>query len=203
MQRPAPTTGQSPMLSKPSNVSLQEHGIALPPNLKVIRPSDSGENRPPLMVLGNFPNGCVFLHEAKCFFQGEYTRKPLGYFNRDAMPWSAITHLCQGGKIMVIDGTHIYRESEMTHAQRFGVTTWTIVFNTALGFGGDIVADWATDDMYEVAESRRWQGYRNAIKRVAGMYGNPGPLKMQDQVQIRCNFSLDFKDPGILKFLAR
>lgn len=174
----------------------------MPPG-EAILPSRDELNRPPLMVLGNFPYGCAFPHELKCFFQGGYARKNLGYFNRDAMPWDAVVHLCRGGKIMVVDGTHIISPSDMTHALKFSVVTWTIVFNTALGYGGDLVVDWATNDMYEVAESRKWHGYRQAIKRIANVYGNPGPLKITNQVQLRCNFSREFGNPDLLKFIAR
>lgn len=150
------------------------------------------------MRLANISNGLAYPYDDVCYFQSTYGHHAsLGYFRLDSMPYSAVIHLLLGGTVTVVDASAHRRLSD---ALRWGVTTWCLVFNRALGVCVP-VCDWETPAMRRVAHyhhpHRKLMGTVRKLERV---YGNSGPLVVGENVLLECHRRSDLDDrPDVLR----
>jgi len=143
--------------------------------------------------LANISNGLAYPHDDVCLFQSQHGhRAGMGYFRVDAMPYRAVIHLLQGGSITVVDATA--RRKILTDALRYGVVTWCLVFNRALGYRRVPVAPWVTREMVNVAHGTLHKPLVQSIRKLARLYPGCPPLVLGDRVQFECHQLCDFDD---------
>jgi len=145
------------------------------------------------MILANLSNGLVFPHDMVCNFQSNHGHhKKLGYFRIDAMPYTATIHLLQGGEVTIVDAS--LHQKALTDAQKYGVTTWCLVFNRALKLYGIRVAPWQTRDMEQVANSNIHRQLVHSIRKLVKLYGDNGPAVIGQNVKLECASQCDWDD---------
>lgn len=157
-----------------------------------------------LLRVANMSNGLAFPHDDICYFQSNYGHKAeLGYFRVDAMPPRVIVHLLGGGSIEILDGTR--RHKPMTDAQKFGVPTWLLVFNRAIGIKGRRVCSWQTRDMEQIAMSEIHDQTKDTIRKLVRVFSHSGPLEIGNQVKLFCqqNFHADDHPKRIVAWRRR
>ena len=146
------------------------------------------------MRLANATNGLCFPpFDAISMFQSQHGHQmKTGYFRWDAMPWTAVIHLLQGGKITIVDATR--RHKQLTDAQKFGVPTWCLVFNRALRKRKIVVCDWQTPEMAHIAHNDTHEPYMRSIRKLAKLYGVSNPAVVGENVFIECHQAFDADD---------
>lgn len=145
------------------------------------------------MILANISNGLVFPHDDICYFQSCWGHhKSLGYFRIDSMPFSAIIALLKGDNITIVDATR--RHKHFTDAQKYGVPTWCLVFNRALGLKKVHVCDWATREMIETAHSPIHKPTVQTIRKLVKIYGYIKPAVIGDNVKLVCHKGAEWDD---------
>lgn len=152
--------------------------------------------------LANIRNGLAYPHDDVCYFQSQWGHHMgYGYFRLDSMPYSAVIHLLRGGSITVVDATQHHR---MSDALKFGVTTWCLVFNRALGEPKVNFAPWVTTEMLRVAQGNLHRPTIRVIRKLIKLYGATAPLVYDWNVFYDCHlgFAWDDKDKE-LRDLAR
>lgn len=148
---------------------------------------------PRRLRLANISNGLVYAHDDVCFFQSQHGHhRDCGYFRMDAMPHSATIHLLTGGLVEIIDATH--RNKPLTDALRFGVPTWCLVFNRALGWENIVVCDWQTPDMVSASAATMHSAVRHVIRRLADYYGAQRPCVINENVFLTCHRNVRYDD---------
>lgn len=121
------------------------------------------------MRLANIRNGLAYPHDDVCLFQSNHGhRASMGYFRIDAMPYRAVIHLLCGGEITIIDATA--RGKKLSDALRYGVPTWCMVFNRALGQPRVPVAAWVTREMVNLAHGPIHKPLVQTIRKLARLY---------------------------------
>ena len=147
-----------------------------------------------MIRLANLSNGLIYPHDDICYFQSMYGHHAkLGYFRIDSMPISATIHLLKGGEIAIIDATH-HQNKHFTDAQKFGVTTWCMVFNRACQYKNIKVVDWQTPEMKQIALSRIQKPVVQTIRKLIKFYGFTKPAIIGDNVKLICYKSITFDD---------
>lgn len=147
-----------------------------------------------MKTYANISNGLAFPHDDVCMFKSTHGHNyRMGYFRLDAMPYSAVIELLKGHKIKIVDATH--HDKPLTDGLKFGLTTWVLVFNRALGYDV-MVAPWQTKEMWRA--SRRNSDVKKLVKTIRGLnklFDNKGPAKIGENIQIECyrNFKYDDK----------
>ena len=123
----------------------------------------------------------------------------MGYFRIDAMPYRAIIELLGGGEIKVVDATQ--HDKPLPDALKFGVTTFALVFNRAVGEYKLVVAPWQTREMRRAALSGAHKKLVQRIRRLVKVFGHSGPVEMGKQVQweVHRNFPWDDKPEKIME----
>jgi len=146
-----------------------------------------------MKTYANISNGLAFPHDNVCMFKSTHGHNyKMGYFRIDAMPYSAVIELLKGNQIKIIDATH--HSKPLTDGLKYGLTTWTLVFNRALGY--DIkVAPWQTKEMRKV--SRRNGDVKKLVRTIRGLnklFGNKGPAIIGDNIYIECHQNFKYDD---------
>jgi len=120
-----------------------------------------------------------------------------GYFRIDAMPYSAVIELLQGGTIQLVDATQ--HNKPLTDAFKFGVTTWALVFNRAIRNEVQ-VAQWQTKPMWINAHSNHFKPLVQRIRRLSEIYNPSKPAIIGDNIllEVHRNFLYDDKPKKIL-----
>jgi hypothetical protein len=154
-----------------------------------------------MLRIANATNGLAFgPYEAVSMFLSIHGHNySMGYFRIDAMPYLAVIRLLQGGTIQIVDATQ--HNKALPDSIRFGVTTFALVFNRAIGEYDLKVASWQTPEMKRAAMSSAHKKLVQRIRRLAQVFGHSGPVKMGEQIQweVHRNFTLDDKPNQLLK----
>lgn len=151
------------------------------------------------MRLANIRNGLAYPHDDVCLFQSNHGhRASIGYFRIDAMPYRAVIHLLQGGCITITDGTA--RDKPLSDALRYGVPTWCMVYNRAIGYRGVVVAPWVTREMVNIAHGPIHKPLVQTIRKIFRLYPPAGPLQIGVNVLLESHPVCGFDDkPELLK----
>lgn len=154
------------------------------------------------MRLANMMNGLAYPYHNICYFQSCYGHHAsYGYFRLDSMPFDAVIHLLRGGQLIVIDATR--KNKPLSDALKFGVPTWCLVFNRALGRRDIKVCDWQTPEMKRVA-LRNHKPLVNTIRKLIKIYGHQKPAVIENNVFLECHQEALFDDkPDMLKKIVR
>jgi hypothetical protein len=137
------------------------------------------------MILANISNGLAFPHDDVSFFQSQHGHNcKMGYFRLDAMPYRAIIHLMKGEEIVIVDATR--RHKPLTDAQKFGVVTWALVYNRAIGCKVKVCA-WQTPEMGRVALSHIHAKAVQTLRHLAKYYNPRRPAIIGDNVKLVCH----------------
>ncbi len=143
------------------------------------------------VVLGNISNGLVYPHHQPCWFQSNHAHNyQTGYFAKDSMPWTAVINMFVNPEdtYTIVDATR--RHKKITDAQKFGVPTWLIMFNGALGLNpnGKKVCPWETPEMKKAGASSVHHELRQQIRRVQRYYPPRGtPLILGENFFLECH----------------
>jgi len=152
------------------------------------------------LLVANGTNGLYFEpYDDVSMFQSQFGHsKKKGYFRIDSLSYRSVIHLLKGGKIEIIDGTR--KRKGLPDSFKFGVTTFALVLNRALGYGKLEVAPWQTRDMVEVAWSQKHKPLVNRIRRMIRIFGKCEPIKLGKQIELTVynSFYLDDR-PGDFK----
>lgn len=154
-----------------------------------------------MLRVANATNGLAFPpYDAVSMFLSTHGHSySLGYFVHYAMPWSAVIRLLQGGSVLIVDATQ--HNKPLPDAIKFGVTTFALVFNRAIGEYNLVVAPWQTPEMKRVALSGTHKKLVQRIRRLAKVFGHNGAVQMGKQIKWevhRC-FTLDDKPEELLR----
>lgn len=144
------------------------------------------------MILANISNGLPYQHDEVCHFQSNHGHNAkCGYFRIDAMPYSAIIALLKGEQITIIDATR--RHKKLTDAQKFGIPTWCLVFNRAIGKRKVKVCSWQTPEMLKVSHSDIHKPLVQSIRKLMKYYGVICPAIINENIILSChqNFIAD------------
>ena len=145
------------------------------------------------MKLANFSNGITYPHDNICYFQSMYGHHAkLGYFRLDSMPMVATIELLVGKELTIVDATQ--HNKQLTDALKFGIPTWCLVFNRAIGLRKIPVCDWATKDMIEVAHSPIHNKTVSTIRKLVKIYGFVKPAVIGENVFLNCYSNIDWDD---------
>lgn len=149
------------------------------------------------MRLANISNGLAFPpYDGLCMFQSQHAHhcKQCGYFRIDAMPYGAVLHLLRGGQVEIIDATR--RHKPLTDALRYGVPTWCLVFNRAMGDRATRVCEWQTRAMLSTANNDRHHPTVQAIRKLARATGSLGDVRavVGANVILTCHQGFDGDD---------
>lgn len=161
-----------------------------------------------MLRLANISSGLAFPpYDGVCMFQSQHAHhcERCGYFRIDAMPMDAVLHLLRGGEVMVIDATR--RRKPLSDALRFGVPTWCLVFNRAMGDRRVAVCEWETREMRRAAHSDRHHPTAQVIRRLARATGlvNGARAVVGKNVHLECHqgFIGDDKPRRIARMVAQ
>jgi len=108
------------------------------------------------------------------------------------MPYSVLIHILKGGSIEILDGTR--RHKTMTDGQKFGVPTWCLVFNRAIGKRDSVVCDWQTREMRAVANSQIHKPMVNTIRKLVKLYGHEGLARIGKNITLTCRQNSEWDD---------
>ena len=148
--------------------------------------------------LANASNGLAFPpYDDICMFQSQHAHhcQRCGYFRADAMPWRAVVCLLGGGSVRIVDATR--RHKPLTDALRYGVPTWCLVFNRALGDRRSVVCAWQTPEMRKCANADRHKPTAHAIRKLARVLAPwPSPVRaiIGQNVLLECHQGFDADD---------
>ena len=138
------------------------------------------------MRLANISNGLAYPHDDVCLFQSNHGHHAsTGYFRIDAMPYRAVIHLLRGGSLTIIDGTA--RNKPLSDALRFGVPTWCLVFNRAIGSRSVAVAPWCTREMINIAHGSLHGPLVQSIRKLAKLFPPVQPAVVGQTVILECH----------------
>lgn len=157
------------------------------------------------LILANMSNGLVYAHDMTCYYQSNHAhRLKTGYFAHNAMPWDAIIALLKGYEIEIVDAT--VKKKVLTDAQRFGVPTFCLVFNRAIGLKTIRtlkVCDWQTLEMVKVAHGDIHKPLVQSIRKLIKYYDWCRPAIIGDNVHLTChqNFTADDKPKQIKEMI--
>lgn len=151
------------------------------------------------MRLANIRNGLAYPHDDVCLFQSNHGHQAsMGYFRIDAMPYAAVIHLLQEGSITVIDATA--RNKPLSDALRYGVPTWCMVYNRAIGYREVVVAPWVTREMVNLAHGPIHKPLVQTIRKLARLYPPAGSLQIGTNVLLESHPVCEFDDkPELLR----
>ena len=138
-----------------------------------------------MIVLANLSNGLAYPHDGICHFQSNYAHsRKLGYCRLDSMPLDAVRALLVGETVKVVDGR---RRPGLSEALRWGVPTWALAFNRAIGWRAVRVCGWETPAMRAAAHSRTHKPLVQTIRKLARVYGYAHPLTLGDTLLVECH----------------
>jgi hypothetical protein len=145
------------------------------------------------MRLANISNGLAFPHDDVCYFQSQYGHHcdRCGYFRLDSMPYRAVLHLLHGGTVTIVDGTR--RHKPLTDALRYGVPTWCLVFNRAIG-RRERVCEWQTPEMERVANSDMHDALKSTIRKLSHIFPPTRSAIIGDNILLECHQGCIFDD---------
>jgi hypothetical protein len=156
-----------------------------------------------MIRIANASNGLMFppYTDVSNFMSTHAHHKTDGYFRMDAMPYSAIISLLRGQHITLIDATtktHGYPD-----AFKYGVPTFCLVFNRAIGFKRESVCAWQTKDMIEVAHSNFHNKLKERIRHLNNIFGNNGAIKIGEAIffEVHYRYVYDDKPMQMIKHL--
>jgi hypothetical protein len=154
------------------------------------------------MRLANMMNGLAYPpYDNVCYFQSCYGHHAgYGYFRIDSMPYNAVIYLLRGGQLTVIDATR--KLKPLSDALKYGVPTWCLVFNRALGkeYRSIKVCDWQTPEMLNVALNSIHKPLVQTIRKLIKIYGYRNPAIIGKNVHLECHQEALFDDkPEMLK----
>lgn len=131
-----------------------------------------------MYTLANISNGLCFPHDDVCRFQSNHGHNwKIGYFDVDAMPWSAVIRLLRGESIRVIDATG--KKKPLTDGLKYGLTTWAMAFNRGLGRTNTFIAPWSTREMALAAyQSEPARKVAHGVRRLSRIYGHSPHLML-------------------------
>lgn len=139
-----------------------------------------------MLRLANISNGLVFPHDDVCYFQSQHGhRYATGYFAHNAMPFSAIIQLLLGNNVKIIDATR--RHKKLTDALKFGVPTFSLVFNRAIYKRNIIVCDWQTAEMVRMAHSHIHKPLVQSIRKLSKYFGAKKPIIIGENLVLECH----------------
>lgn len=145
-----------------------------------------------MLTLANMSNGLAFPpYDYISYFQSNHGHNAkIGYFDSGSMPYSAIVHLLRGGEITIVDATR--RRKPLTDAQKFGIPTWCLVFNRAVGqfdksYRKVKVCAWQTPEMLKIAHSDTHKSYVQTIRKFIKLFGYSKPAVIGDNVFLVCH----------------
>ena len=134
-----------------------------------------------MKIYANITNGLCFPHNDVCHFMSTHGHSfKMGYLRLDSMPYSAAIELLRGQDIIIKDASQ--HNKPLTDGLRYGVSTWAMIFNRAIGSDHTRVAPWTTKEMWYAA-------YRTdvsskivqRIRRLKEVYGDCGPVNIFDR----------------------
>ena len=146
------------------------------------------------MRIANATNGLAFPpYDAVSMFLSTHGHSyKSGYFRIDAMPYNAVIELLKGSTITIVDATQ--HDKELPDSFKFGLTTWVLVFNRAIGFRQSKVAPWQTKEMLKISSGSIHKPLVQRIRRLIEIYGKPDRLITighQVKIEVYRNFKLD------------
>ena len=159
-----------------------------------------------MITLANMSNGLAYPHDMTCYFQSQHGHRcKTGYFAHNAMPWDIIIAMLKGYEIEIIDATR--RKKILTDALRYGVPTFCLVFNRAIGLFTIRrlrVCDWQTPDMVKAAHGDIHKPLVQSIRKLIKYYGWCRPAVIGDNVHLTChqNFIADDNPKRIKELVA-
>ncbi len=138
------------------------------------------------MILANFSNGLALCNpDGICYFQSMYGHSAkLGYFRIDSMPLDAVKRFLQGDHLLIMDATR--RQKQLTDALKYGVATWCLVFNRAIGQRDVRVCDWQTREMVKVAHSAIHKPTVQTLRKMIKIYGFKQPAVISRNIFFTC-----------------
>ena len=114
------------------------------------------------------------------------------------MPYVAVIHLLQGGSITIVDATA--RNKSLSDALRYGVPTWCMVYNRAIGHRQVVVASWVTREMVNIAHGAIHKPLVQTIRKLARLYPPAASLRIGVNVILESHPVCGFDDkPELLK----
>ena len=145
------------------------------------------------IVYANMSNGLVYPHDEVCCFQSNIAHQwQDGYFRIDSLPYSGVIQLLQGGKIEIVDATK--HDKPRSDALQFGVPTFCLVFNRAIGFPNESVCEWASPSMIAMAHCHHHRPLVQTIRKLERLYGSKVPAIIGENVILTCHKLVDFDD---------
>lgn len=153
----------------------------------------------------NITNGLCFppYHDVCHFMSSHGHSFKIGYLRLDSMPYSAVIHLLKGHTIQIVDATQ--HAKPLTDALKYGLITWCLIFNRAIGFKNLVVAKWETPEMRKAAHySDVANKIKQRIRRLESVFGNKGPVIIGKNVLIKChrNFKYDDKPTEMRRIIC-
>lgn len=152
------------------------------------------------MKLANMSNGLAFPpYDGISYFQSQYGHQAkLGYFNHDALPVDSIVELLKGNVLYLTDATR--KNKALTDAFKYGVPTFCLVFNRAIGLFDKTyryikVCDWQTPEMLKVSHSDIHKPEVQKIRKLIRIFGYKKPAIIGNNVilQVHSGFIGDDK----------
>jgi len=146
--------------------------------------------------LANATNGLAFPpYDGISYFQSQHGHHAsMGYFRVDAMPWIAVKRLLLSREpVIIVDATA--KDKPLTDALKYGVPTWALVFNRALGMRYTCVCPWQTDAMLRAANRSMHRPLVHSIRKFIKVFGNGrrSPIVIGKDIILECHrlFSMD------------
>lgn len=146
------------------------------------------------MRIANATNGLAFppFDAVSMFLSTHGHNYKMGYFRIDAMPYNAVIKLLKGERITLIDATQ--HNKELPDSFKFGVTTWALVFNRALGLRNTVVAPWQTKEMLKAANSATHKMLVQRIRRLREVFGYQKPIRIGDNIIFEVHKAFPYDD---------
>lgn len=144
-----------------------------------------------IIIYANMSNGLVYPHDEVCYFQSNVAHHwESGYFRIDSLPYSGVIQLLQGNKIQIVDATR--HDKPFSDALKFGVPSFCLVFNRAIGGNGTKVCEWQTREMVYATHRHVHKPLVQAIRKLVKIYGHKGPAIIGENVLLTCHKQVNF-----------
>lgn len=158
-----------------------------------------------MRTYANITNGLVFPHDDVCNFMSTHGHSyKVGYLRIDSMPYSAVIELLCGRSIKIVDATQ--HNKPLTDGLKFGLTTWLLIFNRAIGRKDVKVVKWQTPEMWKAANFYKpHEKIVRRIRRLCHIFPSKKPAIVGENVFIECYrlFKFDDKPDQLRTFLER
>ena len=151
------------------------------------------------MRIANAMNGLAYPpYDAVSMFLSTHGHScKMGYFRQDAMPYMAVIELLKGGSLCLVDATQ--SDKPLTDAFKFGLATWCMVFNRAIGHKTESSL-WVTRDMVRAANSCQHKKVVQRIRRLEAVFGHTRPAVIGENIILEVHKKILFDDkPNMIK----